>query len=249
MVPYFTMSIFYLLVQFVVQSVATFKRPIDLELLLNILVRPEDGPMGPLWFLYVLFEVQALSVALLLVLGRSSSVLGIAIILSLFAWPQGFGLASAFHYLFFFVAGRVYFDKSALQCWNPRLGLTVASTVFWAVQLVPDCLKFALILSQVLGLAGIFASIYLVRILEEYKHQKVLAKIGRYSMAIYVLHMLIITVAFHMVRAFGGIGLPFSLLMMTLFAAIVIPVSLVKYGREKSPLLTRLVVGTAARNA
>lgn len=247
-VPYLVLSIFYFVLQWVAQSFVSFKRPIGARLFLDILSYPELGPMGPLWFLYVLFEVSILYVGLKLLARSAWLCLAISVILAYLSWPERFGLASAFYHLPFFVLGRLCYERSALEGWNPWAGLVMTSLVFWFLGSLAGAFPPQLNLSLLTAFAGCFVSVSLVRILQNHQWHQFLAMTGRYAMAIYVLHMLIITVAFHLIVRLSGTGISVVGMGLMFLGALLFPMAFVKYGIGQSKLLTHLVLGTPVRN-
>ncbi|MBI5570234.1 MAG: acyltransferase [Desulfomonile tiedjei] len=247
MVPYCTLSVAYFVLQWVAQSFMHFKRPIDLQLILTAFVDPGLGPMGPLWFLYVLFEVSVLYYALEMVVKSPGLWCVVSVALVSVSWPQMFGIASTFHLLPFFALGRLCCEHAILEKWNPWIGLVTTSLVFCAASHLATPLVSQPYVSLLIAAAGSFACLSAVRLIQGFGRHHLLALIGRYSMAIYVLHLLVLVLFFRLNWYLNGADMPLLGTVSVALGGFFIPITLVERGIAKSRLLTTLLLGKPVR--
>lgn len=252
MIPYFVMNLFYLALQVVSSSFMSYNRSVDYNLLLKMITDPPLGPMGPLWFLYVLFGLSIVFSILnaLLQDGVGSHpiiFLITSLALNLVPWPEVFGIKRVFFYMPFFVAGAICFRHSLLDRNNPVFWFVASLGLFLFFVFFQNLPLPSLPLSILVGFVGCVAALSGIQIVVGHNRGSFFVWIGKYAMGVYVLHMLIITVWSQMTQAIYHRGLSLMSMSVMFFLSVFVPILIVRYIILPSSLLTKIVLGAPVR--
>ena len=164
-----------------------------------LLIQPRA--IDQLWYLYALFNVSILFYLLYGTLRLSNIwMLGISILLfGLSTFVQAYSLIhDAIYFLIFFVIGHMtsnfFLSEKNATFFHSFKPFLISFPIFWATQYYwLHNREMNIYLFAVIALIGVFFIFALSFLLSKYQVLKVIRNVGRYSLHVYLMHVLIIS--------------------------------------------------------
>mgnify|MGYP006296799257 CR=1 FL=1 len=192
MLPFFIFAIIVLIGKIILQDILYIDHPVQkpLNLILNIVILPADGPSAFIWYLYVLFEFCCICPVLLWVFNQNLwSVLLLSFAMYLIGinikMPDFFGIDLMFRLFLFFVLGGLFIkyytvlSEAIDNYFFLFLGLFCITLFLYSFFYVPRILTGLIAIPACLSISKIWNS-------------KLLSLCGKYCLAIYLMHMIFI---------------------------------------------------------